>query len=108
MAAFYLHKLTTPQELNEVANVIRGPLDLRRLFIYTSQRAIFVRGTADQIAAVAKLVDDMDKPKPEVAVDVVVMETSRTRSRQISTAPSGSVALGIPVTFTPRTANEFV
>jgi len=106
MAAFYLRNITTQQELAEVVNVVRTMLDLRRVFLYNTQSAIFIRGTADQIRAATKLIGDMDKPKSEVVVDVVVMETSRSRSRQISTALTGGAALGIPVTFTPRTTTS--
>jgi len=102
LAAFYLHNITAPAELNEMANILRQMLDIRRVTIYPSQNALFVRASEDQVRAARLLVEDMDKAKSEVVVDVVVMETSRNRSRQISTALAGSVALGVPITFTPR------
>jgi general secretion pathway protein D len=81
-------------------------LDIKRVLVYTSENAIFLRGSADQVRAARQLVDNMDKPKPEVVIDVLVMETSRSRSRQISTALSGGTALGIPITFTPRSGSS--
>src|SRR5262249_42473708 len=91
--AVYLKNITAPQELLEISNVVRTLLDLRRLMTYTAQNAILVRGTSDQVRAAKKLINDMDKTKPEIVVDVLVMETSRSRSRQISAALSGSAAL---------------
>jgi general secretion pathway protein D len=102
LAAFYLHNVTTPAEMNEMANTLRLMLDLRRITVYPSQNALIVRGSEDQVRAARLLIDDLDKAKPEVVVDVLVMETSRSRSRQISTALAGSAALGVPITFTPR------
>jgi len=46
------------------------------------------------VRAARKLIGDMDKTKPEVVVDVIVMETSRSRSRQISAAFVGRHGVG--------------
>jgi len=45
-----------------------------------SQGAIVVRGTPDQVALAQKLVDDLDKAKPEVLIEVMVMQVSRDKS----------------------------
>ena len=60
--------------------------DLQRLFVYNAQNAIIARGEADRIALAEKIINDLDKPKSEVVVDVIVMEADRTRSRDIATA----------------------
>ena len=42
-----------------------------------SQEAMVVRGTPDQVALAEKLVEDLDKARPEVIVDIAVMQVSK-------------------------------
>ena len=102
--AFYIKNVTTPQELQEVANVLRSLADIRRVFPYPSQNAIMVRGSVDQVRLAEKLVQDMDKPRAEVVVDVYVIEANRTRTRELAATfvSGGTNGLSIPVSFTPR------
>jgi general secretion pathway protein D len=102
---FYLQNITSVQELTEVATNIRAITDLRRIFNYNAQNALIVRGTADQVALAEKLIQDMDKPKAEVVVDVIVMETARGRTRELAASlvtPGGQPGLQVPIQFTPR------
>jgi general secretion pathway protein D len=66
-----------------------------------------VRGNPDQIALAEKLVDDLDKSKPEVVVDVAVMQITKDKSRTLGINPptSMSVALqpNVTTTTTPTT-----
>ena len=88
---FYLNNMTSVQELQEVVTAVRSVLEVRRMFTYNSQNAILVRGTPDQVALVEKLLNDLDKPRAEVLIDIIVMETSTGRTRElISTLASGS------------------
>lgn len=100
---FYLQNVTSPQELQEALTAVRAVTDVRKIYPVNSQSAIVVRGTADQVALCEKLFLDLDKPKPEVVVDILVMEANKTRSRQLGLTPvSGSTnGLQIPLTFTP-------
>jgi len=103
---FYLTNITAAQDLNEIAAAVRGVTDIRRLYTCAAQNAIIVRGTVDQVALAEKLIQDMDKPKAEVVVEVVVMETSRKRTRDLAaTVASGTTAgLSTAIAFTPRNA----
>lgn len=98
---FYLRNLTTPQELQEIATILRSVTDIRRVFTYNAQNIIMVRGTVDQVALAEKLVADLDKMKGEVVVDVIVMEANRARTRDIAaTFLSGnSQGLRVPISF---------
>ncbi len=101
---FYISNATSVQEFQEIATVIRSLTEIRRVFTYNAQRALLVRGTVDQIALVEKLVSDLDKPKGEVVVDVIVMQsnTSRTRDLAATLLSNGKGGLAFPVGFTPR------
>jgi hypothetical protein len=59
---FYLRHTETVQHLNEAATLIRSIGEMRRLFTYSSRRAIALRGTAEQIALADWLLRELDKP----------------------------------------------
>src|SRR5262245_12982010 len=98
---FYLSNINTPQEIQEIVNAVRSVSELQRVVAYNSQNAIIVRGEADQVALAEKMILDLDKPKAEVVVDVLVMEANSLFSRHITTAIA-STGLNIPLTFNPR------
>ena len=60
-----------------------------------------LRGTADQIALAEKLIADLDKPKAEVVVDVIVMEANRNRVRDIAATLTTGGAPGINIPIGP-------
>lgn len=99
---FYLQNVYNNQELSEVMTAMRTVTDLRKVFPVNHQYAIAVRGTADQLALAEKVLLDLDRSKPEVVVDVVVMEANRTRTRDLALTPlsGGKPGLGSPVSFT--------
>ncbi len=87
LKTFYLSNLSQPTELQDVVNAIRAVLDVQRVQQLLSQNALVVRGTPDQIALAEKLVDDLDKARPEVIVDIAVLQISRDRSRTLGISP---------------------
>jgi general secretion pathway protein D len=103
---FYIRNSTTLQELQEISTTVRSVTEIRRAFTYGAQNAILVRGTADQVALAEKLILDLDKPKSEVVVDVIVMEANRGRIRDLAaTVTTGGVpGIKLPITYgTPTT-----
>ncbi|MDT8067031.1 MAG: cohesin domain-containing protein [Terriglobia bacterium] len=80
---FYLSNLSTPTEIQDVTNSLRQILEITRVQQLPSQGAIIVRGTPDQIALAQKVIDDIDKARPEVVVEVAVMQVSKDKLRQL-------------------------
>ena len=80
---FYLHNTVLPQELTEIVTSIRQLLDLRRVQQINAQNAIVIRDTPDRVLLAGKIIDDIDKAKPEVVIQVAVMEARRDRMRNI-------------------------
>jgi general secretion pathway protein D len=105
---FYLSNLSQPTELQDVQNTLRTILEVSRLTAVPSQGAIVVRGTPDQVALAEKLINDLDKARPEVIVEVAVMQVTRERIRDLGINPptSATVALANNVTVTPNNANN--
>src|SRR5215472_9124151 len=92
---FYLSNLSQATELQDVVNAMRTLLEVSRIQQLQSQNAIIVRGTPDQIVLAQKLVDDLDKAKPEVIVDVVVMQVSRDKTRTLGVNPPTSTSISL-------------
>jgi general secretion pathway protein D len=100
---FYLQNVSTQAELQEIVNVVRTAADINRVFPYNAQFALVVRGEADRVELAGKLIHDLDKPKSEMLVDILVIESSSTFSRQI-TAAIASTGLNMPISFAPRSS----
>ncbi len=105
LKTFYLSNLSAPTELQDVVNAIRAVLDVQRVQQLLSQNALVVRGTPDQIALAEKLVEDLDKARPEVIVDIAIMQVSKDRSRTLGLNPptSATVTLQSNVNSTTTT-----
>jgi general secretion pathway protein D len=99
---FYLRNITSVQEFQEIVTAVRSITDIRRMFTYNAQNAVMARGTPDQIALAEKLFHDLDKPKSEVVVDVIVMQANSDRTRTLAASITGG-GIQLPVAFTPRT-----
>jgi general secretion pathway protein D len=93
LKTFYLTNLSAPTELQDVVNAIRAVLEVQRVQQLLSQNALVMRGTPDQIALAEKLVEDLDKARPEVIIDIDVMQISRDRSRTLGFNPPTSATI---------------
>jgi general secretion pathway protein D len=93
LKTFYLTNLSQPTELQDVVNAIRAVLDVQRVQQLLSQNALVVRGTPDQIALAEKLVEDLDKARPEVIVDIDVMQISKDKSHTLGLSPPTSASI---------------
>ena len=116
---FYLTNAWQQNDLNDVQTAIRNVLTQVKVYGLASQNALVVRGTPDELLLAQKLISDLDKARPEVVVDVAVMEVSKNWERNIgiqwpasasvslqsgtsssTTCPAGST------TCTPTTTNN--
>jgi general secretion pathway protein D len=102
---FYLSSVSGQQEVTDIVNVVRSVVDLQKVLPYLSQYAIVARGEADKILLAEKLIHDLDKPRSEVVVDILVLEAGKVFSRQVTTAIA-STGLNVPVNFSPRSSMQ--
>ena len=93
MKAFYMRNAATPAELQEAANTLKGILDISRVQLIPAQSAIILRGTPDQMVFAEKLLTDIDKPKSEVVIDVVVLQVSRSKMLTLGAVPPTTVSV---------------
>jgi len=104
LKTFYLTNLSQPTELQDVVNAIRAVLDVQRVQQLLSQNALVVRGTPDQIALAEKLVEDLDKARPEVIVDIAVLQISKDRSRTLGLSPPTSATVTLQANINTSTS----
>ncbi len=102
---FYLSNVTQPQELTEIQTGLRQLFDLKRIQQVNSQNALIIRDTPDKLMLVQKMIEDIDKAKPEVIIQVEVLEVSSQRIRELGITPgqSASVTFNPGSTTTPAT-----
>lgn len=97
---FYLANTVQAAELNEIVQTLRTLLDIKRITPSTANNAIIIRDTPDKIAVAEKIIRDIDQAKPEVQIQVAVLQARRDRARELGILPSTTV----PLIFTPREA----
>jgi len=97
---FYLRNISSPAELTEIVNGLRQLLDITRIQPVASDNAIVMRTTPDKLMLASKIIDSLDKAKPEVLIQVDVLEARLDREHDLGIQPPQSATLS----FTPRSA----
>jgi general secretion pathway protein D len=94
---FYLTNASQQNDANEVVVAIRNLLDPSiKIYLVPSQNAIVMRATPDQLLLAQKLLNDLDRARPEVVVDVAILEVNRSVERNIG------ITLPTSITLTPQ------
>ena len=101
---FYLKNIVATTELQELLTTLRTVTDIQKIYQYTAQSALIVRCAADKMLLAEKIIDDLDKPRNEVVVDVIVMEVTSDALRNLATqlAPGG---INSAINFSPTRAS---
>ena len=98
---FYLHNVAQQNDFTEVQTVLRNLFQGARINGVASESAIVMRGTPDELLLAHRLIDDLDKARPEVIVDVAVLEVSRDLLRNIGVQLPQTAS----ISFQPSNAN---
>jgi general secretion pathway protein D len=93
-------------DLKETMDLLRMVLDARRISPNTATNAISIKDTPERIAAAARLISAVDKARPEVIIDVELLEVDRTRLQEygLQVASPGSVGLNGSATLNSGSA----
>jgi general secretion pathway protein D len=92
---FYLSNVAVAQDLTEITTGLRQLLDLKRIQQVNAQNAIIIRDTPDKIALAEKIIRDIDKAKPEVMIQVEVLQARTDRLRNLGVLPGQSASIAI-------------
>jgi general secretion pathway protein D len=94
---FYLTNASQQSDANEVLTALRNVLDpSSKITLVPSQNAIILRATPDQLLLAQKLINDVDRARPEVVVDVAILEVNRDKMRKLG------ITLPQSITVTPQ------
>jgi general secretion pathway protein D len=103
---FYLSNISIPQDLTEITTGLRSLLDLRRIQQVNAQNAIIIRDTPDKVALAEKIIRDIDKAKPEVVIQMEVLQARTDKLRNLGILPGQSASIAInPSTNTTNTTS---
>jgi general secretion pathway protein D len=101
---FYLTNAWQPNDLTDVAQAVRNVMTTIKAYPVPSQNAIVIRGTPDELLLAQKLIDDLDKARAEVVVDIAVMEVSKNWERTLGIAWPSSASVALQSTTTSSTS----
>ena len=85
-------------DIKEVTDLLRIVVDVRSISPITANNSISLKDTPERIAAAAKLIAAIDKARPEVVIDVELLEVDRTRLREYGlqlASPTSDGLIGI-------------
>jgi general secretion pathway protein D len=97
---FFLTNVSQQSDANEILIALRNLMGQDfKPYLVPSQNAIVVRGTPDELVLAEKIINDLDRTKPEVVIDVAVLEVSRLKERDLG--------ITLPTSFglTPQASN---
>jgi general secretion pathway protein D len=104
---FYLNNVAIAQDLTEITTGLRQLLDLKRIQQVNAQNAIIIRDTPDKIALAEKIIRDIDKAKPEVVIQMEVLQARTDKLRNLGILPGQSASIAInPNATTSSTTNN--
>ncbi len=105
---FYLANTAQQNDLNDIQTALRNLLVNAKLYGVPSQSAIVMRATPDELLLAQKLINDLDKSRPEVVVDVALLEVNRDKTRTLGVQLPGSFGLQLqpPNATTTTTTGE--
>ena len=84
-------------DIKEVIDLLRVVIDVRQISPITATNAISLKDTPERIAAAAQLIGAIDKARPEVVIDVELLEVDRTKLAEygMQLATAGTTPPGI-------------
>jgi general secretion pathway protein D len=83
-------------ELKETIDLLRIVVDARRIAGIPGTNAITIKDSPDRVAAAAKVITAIDKARPEVVIDVELLEVDRTRLQEYGLQIASPVSEGTP------------
>jgi general secretion pathway protein D len=69
-------------DLKETIDLLRIVIDARRIAPIAATNAFSLKDTPERVAAAARLISAIDKARPEVVIDVELLEVDRTKMRE--------------------------
>jgi general secretion pathway protein D len=90
-------------DIKEVIDLLRVVVDVRQISPITATNAIALKDTPERIAVAARIIAAIDKARPEVVIDVELLEVDRFRLREYGLEFASPDVVGVAgsATITP-------
>ena len=92
---FHLSNVGDKADLGQIATALRSLLLMNKVAQIDSQNAIVVRDTPDKIAAAERIIRSIDKSKPEVMIEVYILEVVGTVRQLLGLRPGLPSAINV-------------
>ncbi len=92
---FHLSNVGDKADLGQIATALRSLLLMNKVAQIDSQNAIVVRDTPDKIAAAERIIRSIDKSKPEVMIEVYILEVVGTVRQFLGIRPGIPGAINV-------------
>jgi general secretion pathway protein D len=101
---FFLTNAAQQADANEIVTALRNVLSPEdKVLLVTSQNAIVMRAPPEHLILAEKLLNDLDRTRAEVVVDVAILEVNRDKIRNLGiTLPQ---SIGFTPQATPNSTN---
>jgi len=97
MRSFYVSGISSPNDLNDIANVLRTILDIRFVIVEPSKNVISVRAPREKVAIASSLLDSLLDVRPEIMLEVNEYEIDSDNLRQYGLSlPTSFQVFNIP------------
>jgi len=103
---FYLSNVAIAQDLTEITTGLRQLLNLKNIQQVNSQNAIIIRASPDVLTLADKIIRDIDKAKPEVIVQVMILEARTDNLRNLGIVPGQSASIAINTNNTSSSSSS--
>jgi general secretion pathway protein D len=86
------------QEIQEVATSVRGTLDIQKLMVDTQRHLILIRDRIAKVRLAQKLLEDLMRPRAQVAIEVEILTIDRSSSLSYGMSlPSAFSLVNFPI-----------
>jgi len=92
---FYLTNAWQQNDLNDVSTALRNVMPNAKAYPVQSQNAIVMRGTPDELLLARQLINDLDKARGEVVVDIAVLEVSKNWEKTLGLQWPSSIGVAL-------------
>ncbi len=83
-------------DLKETIDILRIVVDARRIAALAATNAITIKDTPERIAAAGRIIASIDKARPEVIIDVELLEVNRTHLQEFGLQLASPTTSGTP------------
>jgi len=92
LRTFYIGGATSPTDINDIVNLLRTIFEMKNISAEPTRNTVTVRAPKEAVEAAAALIDNLMDARPEVMLDLQVLEFDTDKTRQYG--------LSLPNTFT--------